>query len=235
MVQLRDWIFEEGLYKQETVRFQMPPAVQARVEKAQLLLRRAWYGRRFERAGAFEVTENRAVQAFNRLVFQEMLGFTDLVFDGPTYSLLPEVYFKRMIDGVEWQGTSDLSIGEFAAGRARVVGVTELKGADSDLTAPQRGKGYLSDHTGRQMSPIEQAIEAMKAASCEWALVSNFRRICLLHKSDEEHALTYDLTALDTDGMRSFYFAFGPGGFYPDDRGGSRLLSLQGRVRRLST
>lgn len=234
MVLFRDWIFDEALYKQEALRFELPTPTRTRAEKALDLLRRAWRLGRFERAGTIEIIESRALQAFNRLVFQEMLGFTDLVFEGPTYSLLPEVSFSRTDGGRTLKGRADLTIGDFSGARAQVVGVTELKSPGKDLTAPQAGKGYKSDLTDRQLSAIDQAVEAMNAAGCDWALVSNLKRMCLVHSSDVEHALTYDLTTLDLDGVRSFFFAFGPGGFNPVDQRGTRLENLRDRSRRLA-
>lgn len=236
MVLFHDWIFEEALYKQEALRFDLRPRTRSRAERALDLLQRAWKQNRLKSAGTFTINEGKAVQAFNRLVFQEMLGFTDMMVDDPTYSMLPEVSFSNDATGGtgNFKGRADLGIGDFSPSQANVVAVVELKSPGADILRPQRQAGYKSDITGLQMSAIDQAIEAMKAAECEWAMVSNLKQICLLHSSDERHALTYDLTTLDADGLRDFCFAFSPGGFCPDVQHGSRLQSLRNRVRRLA-
>lgn len=234
MVLFYDWIFEEALYKQEALRFDLRPRTRSRAERALDLLQRAWKQNRLKTAGRFLINEGKAIQAFNKLVFQEMLGFTDLMVDEPTYSVLPEMSFSGTVDAVTFKGRADLGIGDFSESRADVVAVVELKSPGADITKAQRQGGYKSDITGLQMSAVDQAIEAMKAAECEWAIVSNLKQICLLHSSDDQHALTYDLTTLDTDGLRDFCFAFSPGGFYPNDQRGSRLQSLRNRSRRLA-
>jgi len=165
----------------------------------------------------------------------DLLGYTDLMCDGPSYSLLPEVSFLSPIDEDRVvRPRTDLAIGDFNPSRANIVGVTELKSPDADLCSPQRGKSYQSPISREQLSAVGQAVEAMMAAGCDWALVSNLRRVCLLHSSNPRHALTYDLSTLDTDGLRDFYFAFGPGGFHSTDGRRPRLLVVRDRARRFA-
>lgn len=222
------------LYKQEALLFDLPRDTQSRAERALDRLKRAWKQKRLTKAGRFSINESNASQAFNQLVFQEMLGYTDLLVDDNAYSMLPELSFSGTVNASKFKGKADLSIGDFSVPKVVVSAVVELKSPDAPMIKAQRQKGYQSDVTGQQMSAVDQAIETMKAAGCEWALVSNMKEICLLHKSDEQHALRYDLTTLDTDGLRSFYYAFGPGGFYPIHQRDSRLKLLRDRSRRFA-
>jgi hypothetical protein len=152
------------------------------------------------------------------------------------YSLLPEVPFALPIDDESVaRPRTDLAIGDFAPASAAIAGVAELKSPNADLSAPQAGEQYRSRVTGRQLSAVGQAIEAMTAAGCEWALVSNLKLVCLIHKSDPGHALRFDLSTLNGEGLHDFYFAFGPGGFHSLDGRRPRLMLVQDRVRRLSS
>lgn len=234
MVTSHDWIFDEAIYKLEAQRFSLSPDIQRKAVLAQERFRRAWDAKRLMSAGIIEMKEIRAQQAFNRIVFHDMLGYEDLMTDSASYSVLPEVSVPLAPHRTGGIYRSDLAFGEYSSSSASISGVLELKEPAADLLRPQGGPGYKSKKSGQQMSAVDQALEAMEAARCDWALVANMQSIMLIHGSDCGHALTYDLCKLDADGIRSFYFAFGPGGFYSVDGKPSRLQLIHDRKRRFS-
>ena len=71
------------------------------------------------KGGGIQITEQKAVQAFNRLMFEEVLGYSGLLGDHVPYSLLPEVTFD--------DSRTDLAIGWFSPSSHSVIAVVELK------------------------------------------------------------------------------------------------------------
>jgi hypothetical protein len=53
MIRFHDWIFEEALYKQEALRFDLGPPTRSRAERALALLQRAWKQNRPTEGGPF--------------------------------------------------------------------------------------------------------------------------------------------------------------------------------------
>jgi hypothetical protein len=235
MVAFHDWLFDESLYKQEAALFRLDPGVAQRASAGLDRLKEAWSSKRLRRAGKdIRITEMKAQQAFNQLVFQDILGYEGLMGSGSTYTVLPEVSFTTSLkDGRNVRLRPDLSIGEFAWSASSVKAVTELKSPGADLMKAQTGKSYYSEVSGGQVSAVQQAIEAMAAAGCAWALVSNMHLVCLIHRSALDHALACNLMTLDTDGLRTFFFAFGPGGFYSMNARQPRLQLVHDRAKRL--
>lgn len=185
-------------------------------------------------AGARDITETNAQQAFNRLILEDVLGFAGMLRDLPSYSVLPEVHFQGIVRKTVQPASSrsDVAIGRFHSKAFEVKAVVELKEPDAKLKALQPGDGYRSKITGRQLSPIDQALEAMDRAQVHWALISNMREVCLIHSSDRTAALWLDLTKIAGRQIKLFYFAFGRGGFVSDGSKSSRLDTIRKRIKR---
>jgi len=231
-----DWIFDEALFKQEAQRFYLGRTARIRAEKALGRFQQAWQQKRLVSVGNnVQISELKAQQAFNQVIFCELLGYSDMMSDGYVYDLLPEVSFDLLSnDGRSIKPRTDLAIGVFSRSDFVVSGVTELKSPQADLFLPQKRVAYQNRVTGEYLSAMQQSVEAMLAAHCDWALVSNMKHICLIHRTDTKHVLAFDLTELDIRSITDLYFAFGPGGFSNATARPSRLNLLYERVRRLT-
>jgi hypothetical protein len=158
----------------------------------------------------------------------------DLMSDGAAYDLLPEVTFgESLANGNKSTSRTDLAMGSFSRATASVTAVVELKSPRADLQVPQQGNNYVSARTGKPMTAIDQALEAMADAHCNWTLASNMRTICLLHSSDAQHALAFDLLEVDGDALDALFYSLGPGGITSRGRNRPRLQALFERTRRL--
>lgn len=227
----QDWILDEARFQFAAGQHVVSPSMMNQLITSQQQLNMAWSRGRMSRAGIHDLSEIRIQQAFNYLVFKDMLGHSDLVSSGSDYSMLPELSFSSMPwltrMGRQASHRADLSLGIFSENRSVVRAVVEIKSPGADLDAAQSGASYVSVKTGGQLSPIDQALETMEQAQCEWALVSNMLVVLLIHSSDWTRALKFDLLNLDGTGLRNLHFVLGPGGLLPDTSGVSRLGKLK--------
>jgi hypothetical protein len=220
---MKGWLFDEKLFREESEKFSISRGDRMRIGEGLDRLKSRFDDKTMYWAGSHKITETRAREGFNQLVFEQILGFSGLLGERLPYSLLPELVF-----GVS---RPDVSVGRFLANSDRIAAVVELKSPGADLEKPQSGKQYQSKITKRQLTAIGQAIEARELANADWALITNMREMYLFHKSGQDHYLWTDLLNLTEDRISEFFYAFGMGGFFAAD-GTSRLDALKLRVER---
>lgn len=227
----QSWIFAQQLFEQEVAGFKAPNEVNA-LAKSLTALTEHWSRGTLHSAGSIRISETKAEQAFNRLLFEDGLGFRGLLERTDDYTILPQVSFPYSHGGRS-DFRTDLAIGHFSAMSHKVDAVLELKNPDANLEKPQSGKQYRHPRTGKPMSAIDQALETMRATrSAQWALVSNMRELWLFHESTDDAALWTDLTTVQKADLPRLVYAFGYGGFISKQT--PRLELLRQRTARLS-
>lgn len=223
MTRRQNYLFHEKLFREAAEEFSISYSELIRIRQGIDRLKDRFFDGTMRRAGPYEITELRAQQAFNQLVFENILGFSGLLGERLPYSLLPELSIGK--------SRPDVSIGWFSETSGHIKAVVELKSPGADLETPQHGDQYRSKISSQQLTAIGQVLEAMSRARAEWALATNMREMYLFHASSPDRALYINLINLSNKKIPAFFYAFGIGGFLSIN-GPSRLDVLRRRAER---